>query len=141
MSAHCSIFSPWSLAVHPAESRSCGTVLVCVRCPEKSWAQSGSLHSMEAVPQLVCRRLYCSGGWEWMEAGLCWGASMSQSSPKDISVASGDTAKSCYELCPSKRFHTCHLSCASLASSWGFVFVGRLMSPPNLLECSWSSCT
>lgn len=50
-SAHCKIFLPPSPAVHPAESGSCGTILVCVRCPDSSWVQSGSLHSMEAVPQ------------------------------------------------------------------------------------------
>lgn len=72
MSVCCSVFLPWSLAVHPAELRSCGAVLVCVRWPDRSWAQFRSSQNIASV----CRRLCCSRGWEWIQVGSCWCASM-----------------------------------------------------------------
>lgn len=64
---------PGPFIVHPAESGRSGTVLACVRFPSSRWAQFGSQHSIEAVPQSQLaegrvalegekrRRLACAG--------------------------------------------------------------------------------
>lgn len=93
MSAHFSIFLPPSPAVHPAESRSRGTILVCVGWPDRSWEQSGSLHRMQQFLRVSLQKAVLFWRVGRMQVGLCWSASMPHRSPKDLSVASGGTAK------------------------------------------------
>lgn len=83
MPAHCSIFLPWSLVVHPAESGSSGTVLVCCGCPDRSWAQFRSQHSIEAAPQSQsaegCIALEGGNGCRLAGVPPCHGAVLSTS--------------------------------------------------------------